>query len=157
MSEIIIHEINDVTALQIAGMDCSPLPKDRDSIYLNFYRFFRDTCLVAVRNGEVIGFALGMVEQTSRLHAYLNYLFVKEEYRKTGIGKRLLEQFEMAASIKGCEFVTLLTGKQENIDYYQRQGYEKNNDLKQFSQNDAVYDYYYNIKKVSLLYKPLNQ
>ncbi|MNU06886.1 hypothetical protein D3C72_2522380 [compost metagenome] len=62
----------------------------------------------------------------------------------------------MAASIKGCEFVTLLTGKLENIDYYQRQGYEKNNDLKQFSQNDAVYDYYYNIKKVSLLYKPLN-
>ncbi|WP_408638488.1 GNAT family N-acetyltransferase [Paenibacillus baimaensis] len=61
-------------------------------MYLNFYRLFRDTCLVAVNDGEVVGFALGMIDQTSTSHAYLNYLFVKENYRKTGIGKRLLEQ-----------------------------------------------------------------
>jgi GNAT superfamily N-acetyltransferase len=153
MGEIIIQEINDVTALQIAEMDCSPLPKERDSIYLNFYRLFRDTCLVAVNDGKVVGFALGMIEQTSTSHTHLNYLFVKENYRKTGKGKRLLEQFEIATSKKGCKFVTLLTGKNENIEYYQRQGYEKNNDLEQFSQKDAVYDYYDNTKKVSLLIK----
>ncbi|KRE55987.1 hypothetical protein ASL11_35240 [Paenibacillus sp. Soil750] len=33
--------------------DCSPLPKERDSIYLNFYRLFRDTYLVAVNDDEV--------------------------------------------------------------------------------------------------------
>lgn len=36
MGEVIIQEINDVTALQIAEMDCSILPKERNSIYLNF-------------------------------------------------------------------------------------------------------------------------
>ncbi|WP_445667355.1 GNAT family N-acetyltransferase [Paenibacillus sp. FSL H8-0034] len=81
--------------------------------------------MFAVNDGEVVGFALVIIDQTSTSHAYLNYLFGKEDYRKTGISKRLLEQFEIATSKKVCKFVTLLTGKNENIDYYQRQGYEK--------------------------------
>ncbi|WP_144028653.1 GNAT family N-acetyltransferase [Paenibacillus ferrarius] len=57
---------------------------------------------MAVNDGEVVGFALGMIDQTSTSHAYLNYLFVKEDYRKNGIGKKLLEQFELATSKKGA-------------------------------------------------------
>jgi predicted N-acetyltransferase YhbS len=80
---------------------------------------------------------------------------VKSEHRKTGLGRRLLKQFEISANRKGCKIVTLLTGKLENIEYYKKHGYEKNHDLKQFREDDAVYNYYYNEKKVSLLIKAL--
>jgi len=155
MDSVSIRKLYDEAILQIVEMDCSPLPNERDSIYLNFYRFFRDTCWVAVLNDEVIGFALGMVDQTNVTHCYLNYLFVKSEHRKTGLGQKLLRQFEESAKLKGCNLVTLLTGKVENIEYYQKQGYVKNHDLAQFRKDDAVYNYYYNKKKVSLLIKAL--
>jgi len=155
MDSIVIKNLYDEAILQIVEMDCSPLPNERDSIYLNFYRFFRDTCWVAVLNNEVIGFALGMIDQTNTTHCYLNYLFVKSEHRKNGLGRKLLSQFERSANRKGCKIVTLLTGKIENIDYYKKQGYEQNHDLQQFREDDAVYNYYYNKKKVSLLVKNL--
>ncbi|XEC96017.1 GNAT family N-acetyltransferase [Paenibacillus tarimensis] len=155
MESVAIRNLYDEAILQIVEMDCSPLPNERDSIYLNFYRFFRDTCWVAVVEDKVIGFALGMVDQTDPAHCYLNYLFVKCEYRQTGLGRRLLKQFELSARQKGCKMVSLLTSKSENIEYYKKQGYEKNHDLSQYSENDAVYDYYYNKKKVSLLMKAI--
>jgi len=145
----------DEAILQIIDLDCSPLPKERDSIYLNFYRLFRDTCWVAVLDGEVIGFALGMIDQTNTTHGYLNYLFVKSEHRKTGLGSRLLNKCEVSVQQKGCKIVTLLTSKQENIEYYKKLGYTKNHDLEPFREEDAVYNYYYNKKKVSLLIKNL--
>jgi len=156
MDSVVITNLYDEAILQIIEMDCSPLPNERDSIYLNFYRFFCDTCWVAVLDDKVIGFALGMLDQTDPTHCYLNYLFVKSEYRKTGLGHKLLKQFETSAQLRGCKIVTLLTGKTENIEYYSKQGYVKNHDVKQFSEDDAVYNYYYNKKKVSLLIKDLS-
>ncbi len=155
MKSIDIEKLSAQAILQIVEMDCSPLPNERDSIYLNFYRFFRDTCWVALLDGKVIGFALGMVDQSKPTHCYLNYLFVQSEYRKKGLGGRLLKEFELSAKNKGCEIVTLLTGKQVNIDYYYKQGYEKNHTLQPFTDEDDVYNYYYNIKCVSLLMKVL--
>lgn len=143
MHEIRIQEINDVTVLQIVRMDCSPLPKERDSVYLNFYRLFRDTSLVAVHDGEVVGFALGMVDQTSAEHAYLNYLFVHEAYRRAGIGGKLLAGFEAAAASKaglriergprsiqsqGCSVRLLLQREESNA------AHETFNDLKLLEQ-----------------------
>lgn len=155
MESIVIENLDSQAILQIVEMDCSPLPNERDSIYLNFYRFFRDTCWVALLEGKVVGFAFGMVDQTDPTHCYLNYLFVQSQYRKIGLGRRLLLEFESSAKRKGCEKVTLLTGKQENINYYIRQGYEKNHTLQPFTDEDDVYNYYYNTKHVSLLLKNL--
>lgn len=43
MDSVVIKNLYDQAILQIIDMDCSPLPNERDSIYLNFYRIFRDT------------------------------------------------------------------------------------------------------------------
>jgi GNAT superfamily N-acetyltransferase len=150
-----IINLTDRTILQIVDMDCSPLPNERDSVFLSFYRFFRDTCWVALKDDELIGFALGFVDQTNNRHGYLNYLFVKEEYRKTGIGSRLLKQFEFGIKSQGCNIASLLTSKQETIDYYYKHGYAINHKLPGWSEDDDVYSYYYNTKRVSLLIKNL--
>lgn len=157
MKAITIKALSAEGVLQIISMDCSPLPQERDSVYLNFYRFFRDTCWVAVEgeNEAVIGFALGLVDQTDPTHGYLNYLFVKSDYRRAGVGRRLLQQFEASAQQKGCKLITLLTGRTENIAYYTRHGYAINHELRPFTEDDAVYNYYYKKKNVSLLVKTL--
>ena len=79
----------------------------------------------------------------------------KASIEKKGLGGRLLKEFELSAKNKGCEIVDLSTGKQVNIDYYYKQGYEKNHTLQPFTDEDDVYNYYYNIKCVSLLMKVL--
>lgn len=155
LGSVFIRNLYDEAILQIIDMDCSPLPKERDSIYLNFYRLFRDTCWIAVLDQEVIGFALGMIDQTNTNHCYLNYLFVKSDHRKTGLGRRLLNEFEVAAQRKGCSVVSLLTGKEENIKYYIKQGYVISSDSNSFIEEDAVSNYYNNNKKVTQLIKDL--
>jgi GNAT superfamily N-acetyltransferase len=158
-NSIVIKNLDDKSILQIVDMELSPLPKERDSIYLSFYRFFRDTCWVAVQNDKgidrVVGFAFGFIDQTNSSHCYLNYLFVKSECRRSGIGARLLREFELGAAKKGCHIVTLLTGKQENIDYYSKNGYEVNHNISPWTEEDAAYEYYYNKKEVCLLAKIL--
>jgi ribosomal protein S18 acetylase RimI-like enzyme len=152
---IVIKVLDDEAILKIVDMDCSPLPNERDSIYLNFYRFFKDTCWVAFFNDELIGFVLGFIDQTNKEHGYMNYLFVKSEYRRRGVGARLIRAFELSAQEKGCKLISLLTGKIENINYYRSQGFYVNHNLTNWTQADAVYDYYFNKKKVSLLVKNL--
>ncbi|MGO4376377.1 GNAT family N-acetyltransferase, partial [Paenibacillus sp. MCAF20] len=88
-------------------------------------------------------------------HGYLNYLFVKSEYRRLGIGERLLCYFENGLKVKGCNLATLLTGKEENIKYYNKLGYSVNHEIEGWTEKDTVYDYYYNTKNVSLLIKEL--
>ncbi|NHN34083.1 GNAT family N-acetyltransferase [Paenibacillus sp. S3N08] len=41
-----------------------------------------------------------MTGPTNKTRCYLNYLFVKNEHRKTGLGRRLLNEFEVAAQRK---------------------------------------------------------
>lgn len=156
MNNVTFKPLDDAAILQIIHIDCAPLPNERDSIYINFYRFFRDTCRVAMCGEEVVGFALGMVDQTNPDYCYLHYLFVKSAHRKTGIAQRLLQQFEQAAKQKGCRVTALQTSTQENVEYYKKHGYETGRDAELFAENDAVYDYYCHTRKVYHLAKTLS-
>ena len=155
MDTMAIRPLEAKDILQIIHIDCSPLPTERDSIYINFYRFFRDTCLVAARGDEVVGFALGMVDQTAPAYCYLHYLFVTNDCRQAGLGRRLLEQFEQAAQRKGCRYAALQTSTEQNVDYYSKLGYDMGRDDELFAEDDAVRDYYRHTRKVFHMVKTL--
>lgn len=155
MDTITIRPLEAADILQIIHIDCSPLPNERDSIYINFYRFFRDTCVVAARGDEVVGFALSMIDQTDPAYCYLHYLFVKSDFRQAGLGRRLLEQFEQAAKRKGCRYAALQTSTEQNVEYYSRLSYETGRDDELFAADDAVRDYYCHTRKVFHMVKTL--
>ncbi|MEK4517740.1 GNAT family N-acetyltransferase [Paenibacillus sp. FSL H8-0122] len=54
----------------------------------------------------------------------VQYLFVDEDYRKFGYGKKLLLEAEKMAKEKKCDFIKLDTLSFQALDFYLKQGYE---------------------------------
>ena len=78
-------------------------------------------CFVRLE-GQVIAGVSGRME-FSRL--FINYLWVKDEYRKQGIASRLLENIEVAAKDQNCSDVFIETLLDEVAEIYNRLGYQK--------------------------------
>lgn len=55
---------------------------------------------------------------------YIDALWVKEEYRKAGLGSRLLDDIETTAKEYGCHLVHLDTFDFQAKDFYIKHGYE---------------------------------
>ncbi len=55
---------------------------------------------------------------------YIDALWVKEEYRKLGLGSRLLSEIERTAKEYGCHMVHFDTFDFQAKDFYMKQGYD---------------------------------
>ncbi|MGN0144593.1 MAG: GNAT family N-acetyltransferase, partial [Clostridium sp.] len=55
---------------------------------------------------------------------YIDVLWVSEEYRKHGLGSRLLNEIESIATEKGCHLIHLDTFDFQAKDFYIKHGYE---------------------------------
>ncbi len=56
--------------------------------------------------------------------AYIDNLWVDENYRREGIGSKLLKDFEIIAKAKDCLGVQLSTMSFQAIGFYEKNGYE---------------------------------
>ena len=72
-------------------------------------------------NGQIIAGVSGRME-FSRL--FINYLWVKDEFRKQGIASRLLENIEVVAKNHNCLDVVIETLLDEVAEIYNRRGYQ---------------------------------
>jgi N-acetylglutamate synthase-like GNAT family acetyltransferase len=73
-------------------------------------------------SGAVIGFASGL---TNRKWLNLTDLWVHEDYRKQGLGAKILKMLEDDALAIGMEYIhTMTAGFDSNDLFYQKQGYE---------------------------------
>lgn len=54
----------------------------------------------------------------------VHYLFVEEEHRTFGYGKKLLAEAERIAKEKGCDFIKLDTLSFQALDFYIKQGFD---------------------------------
>ena len=55
----------------------------------------------------------------------IEYLFVKEELRRQGIGSKLLQQAETEAKNRNCRFAFVNTYQFQAPDFYKRHGYKE--------------------------------
>jgi GNAT superfamily N-acetyltransferase len=74
----------------------------------------------------------------------VHYLFVEEELRKFGYGKRLIAEAERIAKEKGCDFIKLDTLSFQALDFYKKQGFEVYGQI----QNAGGFTHYYLKKDV---------
>ncbi|NLD86982.1 MAG: GNAT family N-acetyltransferase [Clostridiales bacterium] len=86
------------------------------------YEAYRSGCYVAYDDSELIGYIYGAVLCDT---LYPQFMFVREAYRKRGIGKMLMEALEKNS---GCS-VSLIYYNKELSAYYQKQGYEMGTNL----------------------------
>ena len=67
----------------------------------------------------------GLVAETFGNWLEIEYLFVKEELRKQGIGSKLLQQAENEAKNRNCRFAFVNTYQFQAPDFYLSHGYKE--------------------------------
>jgi demethylmenaquinone methyltransferase/2-methoxy-6-polyprenyl-1,4-benzoquinol methylase len=149
MSHILIKDLDEDGLMKLKDMDCAPLPQERDSIYILFYRFFRQTCRVAYVQNELVGFVLALADQVDSGHIYIHYLCVAKQHRGKGIGEMLLQAIRQYGENHAAEKISLMTSNADNVRYYDKFGFARDEELQQ--KNNPVFDYMRDMKKAIFL------
>ncbi|MGG1663342.1 GNAT family N-acetyltransferase [Brevibacillus sp. NRS-1366] len=90
-------------------------PDELKGMYQEVNLFVKDA------EGRIFG---GIVGEICWNWLEVHYLFVEEELRKVGYGKKLLVEAEKIARKKGCDFIKLDTLSFQALDFYKKQGFE---------------------------------
>lgn len=80
-------------------------------------------CFIAFYNDEAIGFIFGFVLHKQTL--YPQFMYVKDEYRKMGIGEQLMSELETQS---GCKTSFIYYKKNLHV-YFAKQGYGAGEEL----------------------------
>ena len=72
-------------------------------------------------NGDVVG---GILGGTYWGWMYIDILWVQADFRRRGIGSKLLVEAEKEAARRGCHHVHLDTMSWQAPDFYKKHGYE---------------------------------
>ena len=117
------------TDMKITDRDISK--KELDDIYEDFKKIEvqdgvppnnqRRYQFVAEENGIIVGFASGL---TNHKWFYLSDLWVHEDYRRQGLGAKLLKMLEEKAKLIGMEHIWTWTTGLVNSRFYESQDYK---------------------------------
>lgn len=91
-----------------------------------FFTHFRDTSFVAEADGELAGFLCGFLSQTYPEQAYVHFVGVAPEHRKSGLASELYQRFFAAAREANRATVHCVTspGNTASIAFHTRIGFE---------------------------------
>ncbi len=120
MKDYIIREVNseeaDLIVDRIVEYNLSKVPLKQQVPVLWINRVIENT------NGEIIAGILSKMYCWNCV--YIDVLWIKEEYRKDGLGSRLLKEVEKIVKDKGCNLIHLDTFDFQAKDFYIKHGYE---------------------------------
>lgn len=90
-----------------------------------FLIHFCDTCLVAEKGGEFIGFLVGFLSQSRKNEAYIHFVGVHPGYRKKGLGALLYGRFFRICREEGCSTVRSCTSpiNAGSIEFHKKMGF----------------------------------
>jgi predicted GNAT superfamily acetyltransferase len=100
-------------------------PLESDMLSPFFLTHFRDTCLIAERNGATVGFLIGFLSQARADEAYIRLIVVHPEHRGAGIGHALYERFFDVVRQHGRRTVRSVTSpsNQDSAAFHARMGF----------------------------------
>ncbi|KEJ00345.1 GNAT family acetyltransferase [Clostridium botulinum A2B7 92] len=136
MSNYIIRESSseeeaDLIVDMIVEYNLSKVPGKQEVPLLCINRVIEDT------NGEIIAGILSKMYCWNCI--YIDVLWIKEEYRKDGLGTKLLKEVEKIAKEKDCHLIHLDTFDFQAKDFYIKHGYEIFGILDQCPENHKRY------------------
>ncbi|MBG9734918.1 GNAT family N-acetyltransferase [Paenibacillus alvei] len=91
-----------------------------------FFVHFQQTSFIAEQDGEMIAFLIGFVSQTNPNEAYIHFIGVHPNYRKSGIAKRLYKTFFETVRQYDCDTVRCVTSpvNATSIAFHRRMGFQ---------------------------------
>ena len=105
-------------------------PDDLKGKYQEIHLFVKDDA------GRVCGGILGEICWN---WLEIEYLFVEPDFRRQGIGKRLMHEAEKMAREKNCDFIKIDTLGFQALDFYVKEGFEVYGTI----ENAGGYPHYY--------------
>lgn len=95
---------------------------------IGFYQSDPDTCLVAVHKKKIVGFLLGTVVEkhdSALKYGYLVWLGVAPEFKSSGVGTRLFDEFKRLATAEGVHSLLVDTqaDNEAAIAFFVRRGF----------------------------------
>ncbi|XEC94379.1 N-acetyltransferase family protein [Paenibacillus tarimensis] len=90
-----------------------------------FIHHFRETCLLAEKNGKMIGFLMGFLSQSFPDEAYIRIVMVDPAYRGQGVGRALYEKFFERVEMLERSVIRCVTApqKKDSISFHGRLGF----------------------------------
>lgn len=120
MSNYIIRQSNEeeseLIVDKIVEYNLSKVPIIQESSFIWINRVIIDT------DGNIIAGINSKMYCWNCL--YIDVLWVKEEYRKSGIGSKILNEIEKVSKDKGCYLIHLDTFDFQAKDFYIKHGYD---------------------------------
>ncbi len=93
-----------------------------------YVRSDRAFCLAATRDSSVVGYVAGVVKlSNSRLLATVDSIAVLVEFRRKGLGSRLLGTLIQEAKSRGCERISLVVAEpnETGIRFFVEHGFKR--------------------------------
>jgi N-acetylglutamate synthase-like GNAT family acetyltransferase len=95
----------------------------------DFAAIRRLACFARVRGSDIIGGAVGRYWNEA---CELQQLWVRDDYRRSGVGARLLRNFEDSARQRGCKLLYLDTFSFQAPNFYRKRGFRVACELRGF-------------------------
>ncbi|MFE4814422.1 GNAT family N-acetyltransferase [Peribacillus simplex] len=91
-----------------------------------FFDHFTNTSFIAEKEGEIVGFLIGILSQSRSDEAYIHFVGVHPEYRKNDIGRQLYDQLFNVVHQNGRNIVRCVTSpvNKSSIAYHLKMGFE---------------------------------
>lgn len=122
------HLADSEAVYPLAKMMATSFKVEKTDFELSFQEIIAQSsssCLIAEKGDEVIGYLIGFDHRAFYANGRVSWveeIFVKEEHRKLGIGKRLMLGFEQWCTDRNSKLVALATRRAS--DFYHAIGYE---------------------------------
>lgn len=110
--------------MNLAGK-CAPIPIERDSIYHLFTKYFTNTCFVAEKDDQIVGYILGFTSQLEKNVAYIHNICVSPDSRRKKIGSSLYQKFFQNMKKEKCQKIFLIINPTNklSISYHESLGF----------------------------------
>jgi ribosomal protein S18 acetylase RimI-like enzyme len=112
-----------------AGLPHKSKGRDSKEVIERQMREFPDFFLGAFRENKLVGVVIGSYE--SRMKGWINRLAVDPEYRRQGIGERLVARMEETLKRRGARILAALIEmpNEESFELFQKMGYKSHKDI----------------------------
>ena len=87
-----------------------------------FFEHFQSTSFIVENDGVLSAFLIGFVSQSHPREAYIHFVGVHPELRKSGLARQLYQRFFTAVRDMGCNTVRCITSpvNEGSISFHQR-------------------------------------
>jgi L-2,4-diaminobutyric acid acetyltransferase len=128
--------------------NCKPLENYYEHFYKIMLRYFRNSCVLAKLDDDIVGFMLGFTSQVDKDIFFLWQIGVKSDMQNRRIGKKILEETERLAKNIGCTKIhtTVDPGNIHSQRLFEKNGFsnisKKEAATININERIAVKDYY---------------